>query len=859
MNEWTSRRAWIIVGVACLVGRFGGLGANALPEARDVALLATGASSPTAVTWSFNAGKEFPGADGAIRLEADGPLVLEYDFSGGGNYVAAIASLETPLPVQSLAFRVRKPWEATLTVRVVDNTGQTHQKSVLAESADWLAMECRLSGWVGPHWGGADDGEIHQPIRQIALLIERSGLVQNAGAVRFDAIALRPMEPGATVRSPFMEPTYRVTDFTDRRSFQTRGACELSPGLARVDFSQTDQAAIGGSIALLGQPQELELIVEGGHPGNQIEIQLGSHFQRFSRTLDKQDGGVNRFIMPAPPEGWDFGGGQSDGDVRLPLRWVGLTFHKGDGPSTLTAFRLYALRCKTRIPSAEPVTMVAQMGLTGIRWETEKKVRRVWAFCEARNLQSEPIRGLLTMRLLDWDGDELRREERDWILPGLALPARQFYGISIPPNLNFAEATFEFNAEKIETARAVGTFTLPLAEAGAGTLEPDSPWGMGVYLYRYPNTPEGLEQMDHAAAMAQAAGVKWSREEFSWAGTEPARGQFNFEFYDQVVDTAHRHGISVYGLLAYWSRWTEPYTEQGIEDFCAWARVVVRRYKDRIKHWEVYNEPNIFFWKGPRELYPVLLKKCYAAIKEEDPDAQVLGISTAGIDLQFIRQCLDAGAPFDVLTIHPYRQRLVEESFMSELQDVAERVGGRPVWITEMGWSTQMDGVSERDQATLLARTYLAAVASGASQNISWYNFRSDGTDPYYNEHNFGVLRRDLTPKPAYRALATVCRTLDSGAPMRRADFKSPVYAVQMDDALALWTPQEGVSVTCRITEGKPTARNLMGDRISLRLDGDEFTLILKAQAPVFIQGGKIEAVSQKQDTPPTRTETIRF
>ncbi|MGB1700168.1 MAG: family 1 glycosylhydrolase, partial [Nannocystaceae bacterium] len=76
-------------------------------------------------------------------------------------------------------------------------------------------------------------------------------------------------------------------------------------------------------------------------------------------------------------------------------------------------------------------------------------------------------------------------------------------------------------------------------------------------------------------------------------------GKYDFHYYDKVVETARRHGISVYGLLAYWSRWTKPYTEEGIDDFCRWARAVVRRYKGKVKHWEIYNEPNIFFWSGP--------------------------------------------------------------------------------------------------------------------------------------------------------------------------------------------------------------------------------------------------------------------
>jgi hypothetical protein len=272
-----------------------------------------------------------------------------------------------------------------------------------------------------------------------------------------------------------------------------------------------------------------------------------------------------------------------------------------------------------------------------------------------------------------------------------------------------------------------------------------------------------------------------------------------------------------------------------------WARATVRHFKDRVKVWELYNEPNIFFWSGPKELYPVLVKKAYAAVKEEDPEADVLAISTAGIDTAFIDYCMEAGAPFDGLTIHPYRHHLHEEGFMAELRKAKEQVGGRPVWITEMGWPTSRGGAPERKQARLLARTYLSAVASGACRSVSWYNFRNDGTDPFYNEHNFGVLRRDFTPKPAYRALATICRTLSGGEPELLEGFGEHVYALRMGDATALWAPIRRVQLPCRVT-GSPRYLNLMGESVRPATDGGGVTTFdLSPGRPLFLQGGAVQ------------------
>jgi GH35 family endo-1,4-beta-xylanase len=443
------------------------------------------------------------------------------------------------------------------------------------------------------------------------------------------------------------------------------------------------------------------------------------------------------------------------------------------------------------------------------------------------------------LALRDWDERVLFSRVEDWAgMPGAGERQQRSWRIPWPGERNFFEATVRFVPDEHPAVLSRATWTSPDVDAGDPGLDPESPWGMGVYLYRYGHDAEGHAKMDRAAAMAQAAGVKWSREEFGWARIEPKEGEYDFSFYDVVVDTALRHGISVYGLLSYWSSWTEPYTEEGIEDFCRWARQVVLRYKDRVHHWEVYNEPNIFFWQGPKELYPLLLKRCYETIREADPTAKVLGISTAGIDQAFIKQCLEAGAPFDILTIHPYRTALSDRGFMKELKETSRLVNGRPVWITEMGWSTQMGATTEREQAVLLARCYLAATASGACDNVSWYNFRNDGNDPRYNEHNFGVIRSDLTPKPGYRALATICSILAGGVPVLDEEFPEPVLAVHGPEGSALWSPSTACEVELELPDGI-SIWNLMGEPVQFSPENGRAWISVPEGAPVFFIGGK--------------------
>lgn len=789
--------------------------------------------------WHFSNGPEFPGASGELVLGEDGALHLEFDFTGGGAYVAAYCDLDAPARLKAVSVRVRKPEEAQLTVRATASDGQTFQKSVFYAHSDWQRLSFDMRNWSG-HWGGPDDGAFRQPVSMSGILVESNGLESLTGEVLIADVTgeeMHKIELPTTARGG-CAGDYVVTDFGDSSGFGPSAHSTLRNGVWAVDFAKTDAASLHHSLSLFGKPGELSLKLRGGAKGNILKMALGSHFQVFERIIGTLDGGEQTFTFPMPPEEWNHYGGENDGRVRYPLRIIRVSLERGEGPAGTTEVELIELRCATDVSQEKAITLLSNLTETGATSET----RTLEATCIAWNLLDKEVSGTLTLTVRDWEDNVLDTRTAPWTLPAKGLRTELTWAATAPARLNFADAEFRFDAEDGGAATTRAGFTRPLEDEGDATLRPESPWGMGVYLYRYPDNPEGHALMDRAASMAQAAGVKWSREEFSWSRIETKPGEYNFDFYDVVVDTARRHGIRVYGLLAYWSRWTEPYTEQGIDDFCKWARATVRHFKDRVKHWEIYNEPNIFFWSGPRELYPVLMKKCYAAIKEEDPEAEVLAISTAGIDRAFIQRCLDADAPFDILTIHPYRGWLLDAKFMRELENVADMVGGRPVWITEMGWSTQIGATDERTQAQLLARCYLSAVASGACQNVSWYDFRNDGTDPFYNEANFGTLRRDLTPKPSYRALATVCRTLAEGEPRARHDeFGDGVCALEMGDALALWSPAIPAQVACRVGDGQLKVLNLMGDELAPQRDGKSLTIELRPGSPVFLTGAKVK------------------
>src|SRR5207244_7010307 len=103
-------------------------------------------------------------------------------------------------------------------------------------------------------------------------------------------------------------------------------------------------------------------------------------------------------------------------------------------------------------------------------------------------------------------------------------------------------------------------------------------------------------------------------------------------------------------------------------DYGDFVATVAARYKGRVSHFQVWNEPNLGEeWTGkpdPAE-YVRLLKSAYARIKEANPQATVLSaplaINTENgplhlNELEFLDQMYQAGArqAFDVLSANAY-------------------------------------------------------------------------------------------------------------------------------------------------------------------------------------------------------------
>jgi hypothetical protein len=430
---------------------------------------------------------------------------------------------------------------------------------------------------------------------------------------------------------------------------------DFSQGASWVGLSPPDHS-------LLGRPEKIRIRVRGSARGHPVHLFLRTHFMTFHKAISELAGsGEQELSVNAPPgPGWQWLGGENDGKIHGPLRVAEIRLEAA-GLRDHATLELLDITVEAACSPARRCVLVA---------EATEKADQIHFGAWAQALSDRALQGKLNWQLRSWDGQDLGKGEESVAIPAGTLKKRfDIPPMAVPAGLRFVEAEFRLTVAGQEVPPAQAYWLAPVEEKGDTTLRPQSPMGMGLYLGRLHG-----EDMERAARAGRAAGVKWSREDFTWARIEPSRGRFDWKYYDGLLDCARRNGITVYAIVCYWAPWTQPYTEAGIDDYVRFLRELVKRYQHDIKQWEIWNEPNIFFWQGPRELYATLLHKSYAAVKEIDPSAQVLGLSTAGIDTRFIKDMLGRKALFDILTIHPYRRVLDDRKFIADLKQVSDLV-----------------------------------------------------------------------------------------------------------------------------------------------------------------------------------------
>lgn len=236
--------------------------------------------------------------------------------------------------------------------------------------------------------------------------------------------------------------------------------------------------------------------------------------------------------------------------------------------------------------------------------------------------------------------------------------------------------------------------TATFLSGGTSAAVQDSPYGICAHVsYTHVDFPFAQQEF----ALLNEIGVNWVRTDYEWKKIETRQGTWNYSLLDQLLVLAKQDNINLYPILAYDVPWAAP-AWKNLDQWGEYVRRTVSRYAGDIKYWEIWNEQNADgFWKDTANgrNYACLLRRSCEEIRKVSRDLKVVYGGTAGVPLQFIEDSLQAGAGnwFDVMNIHPYQWHGIPEDMIPQLKELRALmakygVGHKPIWITEVGWST---------------------------------------------------------------------------------------------------------------------------------------------------------------------------
>ncbi len=291
-------------------------------------------------------------------------------------------------------------------------------------------------------------------------------------------------------------------------------------------------------------------------------------------------------------------------------------------------------------------------------------------------------------------------------------------------------------------------------------------------------------RQERFAYLAALAGVNWIRDRMSWGEVQTSEDVFARDTsYDSAATLQAKYGLKVLQVFHGTARWAVnpgldgeragsrfPRDLRHLYSFC---KAMAQRYEGRVLAWEPWNEANIPMFGGHTiDEMCTHQKAAYLAFKAAKPGLTVCWnvYAESGTPLHVQGVFNNEVWPyFETYNIHTYTK---PDNYLNAFAPAREAACGRPIWLTECGiglpWQTErpwseLSPEDERRQAQFIAQSYASSLFAGVNRHFFFIlgNYAE-------NKIQFGIIRHDQTPRPAYVALAAVGRLLAGARPLGR-------------------------------------------------------------------------------------------
>jgi len=308
-------------------------------------------------------------------------------------------------------------------------------------------------------------------------------------------------------------------------------------------------------------------------------------------------------------------------------------------------------------------------------------------------------------------------------------------------------------------------------------------------------------KIQRSLQLVREMGANTIVEFFPWAYIENQENTYNWAQADRIVRHAQNQGIQIIARMGFVPEWAHPeiddlystlnyLPDESFDDFADFVAQFAARYAGTIDHIIIWNEPNLAFEWGYRDVDPAgyvrLLQTVYGPVHAANPDVVILAAPLAptleppgsphGLnDILFLQALYeeDAGTYFDALAMHTYGftdsagaapdPPTLNFRRAELLREVMERNGDaeKPVFITESGWNDHPRWTKAVRPSTRIANTIDSF--NWAEENWPWLNklciwaLRYPAPTFSYPD-NFTLVTPDFQLKSIYYAIQAYAR-----------------------------------------------------------------------------------------------------
>lgn len=360
--------------------------------------------------------------------------------------------------------------------------------------------------------------------------------------------------------------------------------------------------------------------------------------------------------------------------------------------------------------------------------------------------------------------------------------------------------------------------------------------------------------------------VGWNsiRTSYEWNSIERTEGVYDFSGWLQATKPFMKDSTKLVYLVTYnnplyngrTDTMARQYGPKTKREFDAYAKYAAKAAEENpnIKYFELYNEPNIGFWKPSPNVddYTYLCEIAAREIKKVRPDAVVTVGAMAGANAAWPKNMYarNAFSSMDSISYHPYvypaKADVSAQTSIDGIHDLILTNGGwKEGIITEMGWPTHEGGtgITGEQQSIEFVKAYIMSDANGVDVS-NMYRENDPGRNKSYNEDNFGMVYYEGNPKETISSVKELNQRTNGAIYMGEIelpnDMVAHMYLRDQKLEVAAWNKAGGENESDVYDFGtKLTAYDRYGNNI-----GSD-TKIELGESPVWLEGFSTDTIAQ--------------